>query len=331
MTQSEFSDGAVETDAGSRTLAHEGPNAYREQSCGTGQLYWRFPIANASRPKCFNLTGWYRAIKQWVARACAGTPPDRSARPAVTTPFETYCSHFGSTPGYFQDGAIATWDFFLTTQRQMSVAGNFFEIGVLSGKSALLAACHMQRGEWCILNDINPIDDVVAKIRSLDEPQVQAVLTKSLSLLTAPDLGRFHGTARWVHIDGDHDGHSVTNDLHVAERFLADRGVICVDDFFSGRYPQVTAAVYKFLFDTTPLYRMVLCGAGKCYLVRSADYTLYEGLVRKHLAGHLHSRGQSATIHKSTHAYDMGCFSIDPRVRDMDYCGRDADTADIPF
>ena len=113
----------------------------------------------------------------------------------MTTPFETYCSRFGSTPGYFQDGAIATWDFFLTTQRQMSVAGNFFEIGVLSGKSALLAACHMQRGEWCILNDINPIDEVVAKIRSLDEPQVQAVLTKSLSLLTAPDLVRFprHG------------------------------------------------------------------------------------------------------------------------------------------
>jgi hypothetical protein len=254
-----------------------------------------------------------------------------AARPAVTTPFETYRSRFGSTPGYFQDGAIVTWDFFLTAQRQMSVAGNFFEIGVLSGKSALLAACHMQRGEWCILNDVNPIDDVVAKICSLDEPQVQAVLTKSLCLLTAPDLVRFYGTARWIHIDGDHDGHSVTNDLHVAERFLADRGVICVDDFFSGRYPQVTAAVYKFLFDTMPRYRMVLCGAGKCYLVRSADYTLYEGLVRKHLAGHLSGHEQSYTIHKSTHAYDMGCFSLGPRERDSDYCGRDADTNDIPF
>jgi hypothetical protein len=111
----------------------------------------------------------------------------------------------------------------------------------------------------------------------------------------------------------------------------AGRGVICVDDFFSGRYPQVTAAVYKFLFDTAPLYRMVLCGAGKCYLVRSADYTLYEGLIRKHLAGHLRGRGQSVTIHKSTYAYDMGCFSIDPRGPNMDYRGRDSGTSNIPF
>jgi Methyltransferase domain len=277
------------------------------------------------------LTGWYGAIKQRIVHVRARNAPAVSVRPTVTTPFETYSSRFGDTPGYFQDGAIATWDFLLTTQRQMKVAGNFLEIGVLSGKSALLAACHMQRGEWCILNDINPIDEVVAKIRGLDEPGVEAVLTKSLSLPTNPDLGRFHGTARWIHIDGDHDAHSVTNDLRVAELFLADRGVICVDDFFSGRYPQLTAAVYKFLFDTAPLYRMVLCGAGKCYLVRSADYTLYEGLIRKHLAGHLHGRGQSFTIHKSTYAHDMGCFSIGPREADMDYCGRDADTGDIPF
>ncbi len=249
----------------------------------------------------------------------------------MTTALEIYHARFGSTLGYFQDEAIATWDFFLSAQRQMGVLGNFFEIGVFNGKSALLAACHLSGGEYCILVDVNPMDEVVSSIRGLNGPDVHALLAKSSSLLTSSDLASFHGTARWLHIDGDHAGHSAINDLRVAERFLADRGIICVDDFFSGRYPQVTAAVYKFLFDTAPLYRMVLCGAGKCYLVRSADYTLYEALVRKYLAGHLRGCGQSVTIHKSTHAHDMGCFSLGSREQDADYWGQDSDPTEIPF
>jgi hypothetical protein len=249
----------------------------------------------------------------------------------VATPLETYFSRFGSTPGYFVDAAIACWDFFLSVQRQMAVPGNFLEIGVLSGRSALLAACHMQHGEYCILNDISPVDEAVAKINTLGGPSVQVAISKSSALLTAAELRRFHGTARWIHVDGDHTGHSVMNDLRVAEWFLADRGIVCVDDFFSSRYPQVTAAVYKFLLDTSPLYQMLLCGANKCYIVRAADYALYESLVRKYLAGHMMGCHQPATIHKSTYAHDMGCFSIGLRESDRDYCGLDRDTAEIPF
>jgi hypothetical protein len=134
-----------------------------------------------------------------------------------------------------------------------------------------------------------------------------------------------------VHIDGDHAGYSVMNDLRVGERFLCERGVICVDDFFSWRYPQLTAAVYKFLLDTAPLYRMVLCGGEKCYIVRASDYVIYEALIRKYLAGHLRGCGLQVTIDKSGHTHDGGCFSFGATWNGVDYQGTDADPADIPF
>jgi hypothetical protein len=249
---------------------------------------------------------------------------------ASATPLARYRAQFGSIPGHFFDGAIATWDFFLGAQASMKLAGNALEIGVLHGKSALLLACHMRRGERLILNDISPVEETVARIRGLDGPEPLVVVAKSSSLPVRPDLAPFHGTARWVHVDGDHTGFNAMNDLMVAERFLGDMGIICVDDFFHPRYPQVTAAVYRFLEQRHPLYRMLLCGERKCYLVRAADFAFYEGMVRKYLAGHLRGCGHACTIHKSTDTADMGCFSLGEREMDRDYLGLDQDHDLIP-
>jgi hypothetical protein len=246
------------------------------------------------------------------------------------TPLALYRARFADTPGFFLDGAIATWDFFLGAQASMKTAGNIFEIGVFRGKSALLAACHMRPGEHLILNDISSVDDTVERVRALAGPQPLAVVDKSSALLARADLAPFRGTVRWFHIDGDHTGFNATNDLEVAERFLGEMGIICVDDFFHPRYPQVTAAVYRFLDRRAPLFRMVLCGERKCYLVRSADYAFWEGMVRKYLAAHLRACGFSCTVHKSTDSADMGCFSIGPREMDRDYLGLDQAHDTIP-
>ncbi len=247
------------------------------------------------------------------------------------SPLARYRKKFADTPGFLLEGAVATWDFLLTCQRNMNLSGNIVEIGVFRGKSALLAACHMQPGERLILNDVSAIDEPVAKIRSLHGPEPIVAISKSSALLSNPDLTSFFGTARWVHVDGDHTGFNATNDLEVAERFLGDMGVICVDDFFNLRYPQVTAATYAFLQKRFPLFRMLLCGAGKAYIVRSADFTLYEALIRKFLAGHFKGCGFEATIHKSTDTADMGCFSIGSRQQDRDYLGLDQDHDLIPY
>ncbi|BDG75134.1 class I SAM-dependent methyltransferase [Roseomonas fluvialis] len=254
----------------------------------------------------------------------------RTTPPQVEAPLARYRSLASDIEGFFQDGAIACWDYLLATQTAMAVPGHALEIGVYRGKSALLAACHMKAGETIILNDISPVDDTVAKVQSLGGPDALSVIVKSTSLLHQPQVAPFFGAARWIHIDGDHTAAAATNDLHVAERFLAERGVICVDDFFNPRYPQVTAAVYHFLRDRQPLYRMVLCGERKAYIVRAADFDIYESLVRKFLAAHLRGCGFVCTIHKSTDSADYGCYSIGPRENDRDYIGLDQDHDRLP-
>ncbi len=249
---------------------------------------------------------------------------------APTTPIGTYRARFGALPGFFVDEAIACWDYLLSTQAAMKVGGNVLEIGVYRGKSALLAACHMAAPEVLLLNDIAPIDDVVEAVRSLRGPEVRTVVAKSFSLRTQAALAPLHGTMRWIHIDGDHSGFSVAADLLTAELFLGDKGIICVDDFFSTRYPQVTAAVFRFLEQRNPIYRMVLCGAGKAYLCRSEDHALYDSLVSKYLGPHLRQAKVSASLHKSTPSNDGGCFGLGARQDDRDYVGIDSNPDVIP-
>lgn len=245
-------------------------------------------------------------------------------------PIEIYRARFASLPGFFVDHAIACWDYLLSTQAAMKVGGNVLEVGVYRGKSALLAACHMVAPQILLLNDISPIDDVVEAARSLRGPEVRTVIAKSFALRTDAALAPLHGTMRWIHIDGDHSGFNVAADLLTAEQFLGDKGIICVDDFFSPRYPQVTAAVFRFLEQRNPIYRMVLCGAGKAYICRTEDHALYDSLIGKFLGPALRQGGIEATLHRSTPTHDGGCFGLGPRENGKDYIGLDSDPKIIP-
>jgi hypothetical protein len=242
-----------------------------------------------------------------------------------------YKAMFGETHGFFMDEAIAIWDFLLLQQAGAGIQGNFFEIGVFAGKSAFLGAVHLRQDEACLLVDINDIMPVAERIRKDLNLSTRVVCGRSDDPGTERQLADYVGTVRWFHIDGDHSGFSAANDLRLADRFLASGGIICVDDFFNPRYPQVSAAVYKFVFDHSFTYRMVLCGMNKCYLVRSADYAFYEGLIRTHLVSHMSGLGHCITLSKSSWAHDMGCFAVLTRYADFDLLGPDHDPHDILF
>jgi hypothetical protein len=246
------------------------------------------------------------------------------------SPLEVYRQRFAGVHGFFMAEAIAIWDFLLTAQRNNSVNGNFFEIGVLEGKSAGLGAAHLVDDELCILIDINEIPQVAQSLREMSVKAVVKAGRRSDDPTVANELREYEGTVRWFHIDGAHDGYTTTADLRLAGRFLANRGIICVDDFLSPRYPQLTAAVYRFLFDN-PIYRMFLCGMNKAYIARAADYAFYEGILRHGLPKHLKESGYAVTLAKTSYAHDDGCFAVIERVSDFDIYGRDEDPADVPL
>jgi len=241
-----------------------------------------------------------------------------------------YATTYGGIEGFMMPETTVIWDFLFTMQRKMNVTGDFLEIGVFKGKSALLGALYLQRGELALLVDINDLRTVRDEISRLSV-RSQVFQGKSSALKTSERFNDRIGKVRWFHIDGDHSGYSTYHDLCLAEQFISGLGIICVDDFCNPRYPQLNAAIFKFLFDRPFSFKMVLCGMNKCYIVHSEAYQVYEDLIRKYMAQHILAKGFNLTISKTGYAHDMGCFSVEPRVRDMDYIGPDDDVTNIIF
>ena len=124
----------------------------------------------------------------------------------------------------------------------------------------------------------------------------------------------------------------MTNDLRLAGRLLADNGIICVDDFFNPRYPQLTYAVTEFLLKKRSSFKMFLCGFNKGYICRARYEQKFLHLVRTGLADGLHSRGFSDfTIFKTDLAGPCNSFGIGPRWQEYTYYGLDEDPARIVY
>lgn len=65
------------------------------------------------------------------------------------------------------------------------------------------------------------------------------------SLTDLIDEGNFKFSM--IHIDGEHSGRALTNDLNVSSKLIDKNGVIIIDDIFHPDFPGVTSAVFKFL------------------------------------------------------------------------------------
>lgn len=179
-----------------------------------------------------------------------------------------------SVEGWFFPEAAATWDVLLDLQGTR-LCGALGEIGVYHGKSAALLALHLRENEQLYLVDTADRPEI-AFLRRLVRPEQITMLVGRSSHLPAmapsiPHLRQF----RWIHIDGEHTGEALVNDLRLASLALHDEGIICLDDFFSHMYPQLTAATFQFLATHPHELTLVLCGQNKGYLCRPAAAPFY--------------------------------------------------------
>lgn len=244
--------------------------------------------------------------------------------------FKAYRDRFSSVEGFFSDESQAVWDFLLAMQEACAIAGGFMEIGVWRGKSAYLGALHAGPLESIVLVDINEIADVAETIRSFHPENVSVVTGRSSSLFRAnQEYAEHRGTMRFFHVDGGHSGYGTFADIVIASEMVGDRALISIDDFGNMRYPQLHAAVYKFLFQR-PDFMMVLCGAGKAYLCRTEDFAFYDHQIREHLVPHVTALGCPVTLARTSYAHDYGCFAVQPSGGPA-LVGRDEDPEDIVF
>lgn len=246
--------------------------------------------------------------------------------------FEHWAKLATAIEGFFLHEAAAIWDVLLELQERSGITGALGEIGVWRGKSALLLALHATREERLYLADICDLRDVRTLLERFVTPGQIRVLEGRSSRLPGrlseiPDVRGF----RWFHVDGEHSGEAVVNDLRVANLLLQDEGIVCLDDFFHAMYPQVTAAAFEFLATHRHDLTLFLCGFNKGFLCRPTAAPRYLEAIRSSLVSDLARRNvRDVTVFRTTTASDMNCFGIDRRWKDYDYYGLDADPKVLP-
>ena len=221
--------------------------------------------------------------------------------------------------------AMIVWDFFLGLQRTWQITGDFFEIGVFKGRSAVLGALHLQPEEWCVLLDRKPLADAEKAISSFRTERNKYLCCLSSEARDLIRVKEHFGKCRWVHIDGDHKGFSVANDLSLAADLIHETGIICVDDFFSYRYPQLTAATYRFLINREPEFQIVFAGNKQCYICRADVFQRYDTAIRKQFLPLIQEHGLNLQLNRTSYAADSGCFTVSWREGDRVFVGPDGD------
>ncbi len=236
-----------------------------------------------------------------------------------------YKREFADLDGFFMPLAMATWDFLFAAQKEHNIGGGMLEIGVFQGKSALLSALYLAPDEPGFFLDLHKIPAAQEQI-SLVKPENAHFLTmNSVNALRDPGLAGNRGALRWIHIDGEHTGYATAVDLSTAAYLLSADGIICVDDFFSFKYPQLTASVYQFLLDNPFAFKMFLISANKCYICRSNSLQMYDDHIRNHVIEDMQLAENNWTLARTSYLHDFGCFSIIPRNKDRNFVGLDRD------
>ncbi|HRV80957.1 MAG: class I SAM-dependent methyltransferase [Planctomycetes bacterium] len=230
--------------------------------------------------------------------------------------------------GWFSVESAAAWDAMLCKQNALRAQGHMLEIGVWKGKSATLMAIHS-----------DPTQEVVVLVdKYLDQPAIESALHNvyanlgdsfqllkmdSRRLVLDPILVDGFEAFRWIHIDGEHSGRAVINDLSVANTLLSDQGVVCIDDYFNWLYPQVTEAVNRYVREHPDQFALFLCGYNKAYLARPHHAHTWLQYCKEELMGDLEGRGVEATLAKSTLPTEMNTFGMGPRFEGQRMRGPD--------
>jgi hypothetical protein len=114
----------------------------------------------------------------------------------------------------------------------------------------------------------------------------------------------------FAHIDGMHRFSAVISDLRACEHLLGEYGIISVDDFHTDLFPQIPAAVYKYLYSGASDLCIFLVGLNKAYLCRNIAKKYYMQFSREQLLPALERMGQKLTLVKTDRDDSFDAFSI---------------------
>lgn len=180
----------------------------------------------------------------------------------------------------------------LSGQSRQGLGGGMAEIGVFYGRLLFLLLTMKAEDERVFAGDLYDIDvtpegsgqlrTVLATAQRLGLPLGENDVWAGDSCALDPELiTRRAGPIRFFSVDGGHELHHVANDAALADRALADHGVICFDDFCSVEWPEVSLGVFDFLRKHRGAYAAFCVSTRKLYVCRAAHKAFYAAVVRE--------------------------------------------------
>ena len=195
-------------------------------------------------------------------------------------------------PGYLEPNDALVYAALLEAQNKAGLGGGAVEIGVFYGRSYYLIRRFLAPGEVGLAIDLfkrggpekdqGQIDAFLGHGRRLRLPVDEAALVVGRSTdVTAEEILEKTGPVRFFSIDGSHYVDDVRHDIALADRTLAEHGVIAFDDFCNYEFPDVTAATLEFLRDRAGDYAAIAATPKKLYVARTAHAERYAEAIRK--------------------------------------------------
>jgi hypothetical protein len=227
--------------------------------------------------------------------------------------------------GFLNRKQALIWGFLLGLQDESGVGGDIVEIGVYKGRSAaLLAAASAPEATIHLVDPhkAEEIDELLTEVAT--GLAVKYWQCSSEAAEVGAELKRLEGAVRFFHIDGRHNAAFVRRELGLASQAIGAKGLICVDDFFSDRYPEVTLGAFDFLRENQASLALVFCAFNKCYICRRDDHEFYLNAIGPALMPVMRELGFSEfTLFRSNDPEGFNCFSIGKRYQDSDTWGPD--------
>jgi hypothetical protein len=188
----------------------------------------------------------------------------------------------GNIEGYFWPRDIIICGFLDAIQKNLGLSGDIAEIGLLYGKSFVFFDNLRQDGEELHGFDIfrnTTEDDVWRNVKKfgLREGGVSILRRDTFQLSRRELENHLAKNLRLLHIDGGHRHEECYHDLSIFTPFLADQGVVIVDDIFSRVCPGVTSGLVDFCLSPEGRnLRPFLLGQNKIYLCNRAHVDTYK-------------------------------------------------------
>ena len=157
------------------------------------------------------------------------------------------------------------------SQNQLRIAGDVSEVGVYHGKSFVLLSILKNENEKLIGFDLFDGDHQEKTLKNIEKYGVDSEISLLKGLtsdIAQADLDLTLSTPlRFLHIDAGHEYHEVLEQLLMFSPYMADRGIIAMDDYQDREFPGIEAAVLDFAeIDRPRRFVPFLAGGNKLFL-----------------------------------------------------------------